>query len=336
MPRRPTQTDVARLAGVSQTLVSLVLNDNRPIAVPAATRKRILDAVEELSYVRNTSGRQLRLQRAFRVAAVVPDITNLFYPSVVQGVQNVADRNGYEVLVLITDRILEKELKVVRLGLEGSIDGVVAAFFQVASDRLRRLVEWGVGVVRVEAHRRHDEEVGLDSVYIDNAGASRDLVIHLIERGHRRIGVITSPQGPGPSRLRGYREAHRLHGLAVARGMVVAGDFSSESGHAAVAGLLALPEPPTAIFAANDMMAIGASTALLERGLRIPGDVAVAGFDDIPVAGIIRPPLTTVAQDGVRMGERAAELLFERLTAEAPLPGRSEQIPHRLIVREST
>ena len=335
--RRPTQADVARLASVSQATVSYVLNGNPAISVPEATRQRILGAVDELGYVPNGAARSLRTQRTSTIAAVIPDITNPFYPAFERGVQGVAEAGGYDLIVYNTGGAAEKERRCVRSLQQGRVDGVVAVFFHLKAGDLRPLLERNVALVRLEAVKKGVSSLDLpfDNLYVDNVAASRAAVEYLIGRGHERIGMISGGSGPGKPRARGYREALAAHRLPPDDALVRDGDFTADGGHQAMLGFLSQPHPPTAVFAANDVMAMGALVALREAGRRVPEDVAVVGFDDVPVAGLITPRLTTVAQFQENLGVRAAEMLLERLAGTAPEHGRSEEMPYELIVRES-
>ncbi len=328
---------MARLASVSQATVSYVLNGKAAISVPEATRRRIMGAVDELGYVPNGAARSLRTQRTSTIAAVIPDITNPFYPAFERGVQEMAEAGGYDLIVYNTGGVAEKERRCVRSLQQGRVDGVVAVFFHLKAEDLRPLLERNVALVRLEAVKRGASSLDLpfDNLYVDNVAASRAAVEHLIRRGHERVGMIHGGSGPGQARLAGYRAALAAHGLPVDEALVLDGDFTADGGHDAMQGFLVGPYPPTAVFAANDVMAMGALVAMREAGLGVPGDVAVVGFDDIPVARLITPRLTTVAQFQENLGVRAAEMLLERLDGAAPEHGRSEEMPYELIVRES-
>ena len=335
--RRPTQADVARLAKVSQATVSYVLAGNSAISVPEATRRRILAAVDELGYVPNGIARSLRTRRTYMIAAVIPDITNPFYPAFERGVQEAAEASGYDLIVFNTGGIAEKERRCVRHLQQGRVDGVVAVFFHLKGEDLRPLLERNVALVRLEAVKKgvSSLDLPLDNLYVDNVAASRAAVEYLIGQGHARIGMIAGQGGPRQARVRGYREALAAHRLPTDESLIRSGDFSEDGGHRAMRSLLDGPTPPTAVFAASDVMAVGALVALREAGFAVPEDVAVVGFDDIPVARLITPPLTTVAQFQENLGTRAAEMLLERLDGTAPGHGRSEEMPYELIVRES-
>ena len=208
--------------------------------------------------------------------------------------------------------------------------------FHQSAIALRDLLDRGIAVVRFESTRKEAGPWPIDNLYVDNSAAARTVVTHLIQRGHTRIGVITGRKGPRPARLFGYLHALTEHGIEPDDQLVREGDFQERGAQLAMRELLALANPPTAIFAVNDLMAIGAILAIREAGLRIPEDIAVTGFDDIPAAQFVHPTLTTIAQHPERLGSRAAEMLLERLKGTAPDHGRCEEMPFELVVRESS
>jgi LacI family transcriptional regulator len=333
--RRPTQADVARRAGVSQTTVSHVLNNNNAIAVPPETRQRILDAVAELGYVPDSMARSLRTRKTYTIAGIIPDITNPFYPAFERGIQDIAEQHGYDLIMYNTDGNAEKERKCLQSVQQGRVDGIVAVLFHVTAKDLLPLLERNIAVVRLEARPKPPGPLPLDNLYVDNSAAARTAVSYLIERGHTRIGMIAGERGPGQMRLHGYEQALADHQIPYDDRLVQTGGFTVKGGYQDAQTLLALDPRPSAIFAANDLMAMGALTALKEAGLRVPEDIAVIGIDNIPAAELVSPRLTTVALFQERLGQRAAEMVFERLEDALPDVGRCEEMPYELIVRES-
>ena len=170
---------------------------------------------------------------------------------------------------------------------------------------------------------------------MDNRAAVREAVNFLIAKGYRRIGMLAGSSGPATLRVAGYRQALAEHGLALDPQLVCVDDFTEAGGYRAMGQLLTVSPPPDAVFAANDMMALGALVAIRDAGLRIPEDVALVGFDDIPIDRLVTPALTTVTQFQSRLGRRAAELLLERVQGKAPAGGRSVEMPFEIVVRES-
>jgi LacI family transcriptional regulator len=329
---------VARLANVSQAVVSYVLNNKTAMAISAETRQRVLDAMAQIGYVPNRAARTLRTQRTHTIASIIPTITNPFYPTFVRGIQDTAESHGYEVIVYNTDGDETKEHKSLQSLAQGRVDGIIATFFHVADQQLRPLLERGIAIVCMRPYGRAPEDLPIDGIGVDNCAAARTAVSHLLERGHVRIALIAGRQAGGPHRAQGYREALAAHGVAITEELTCYADFGKQEeqeGYRCMRHLLTVRPRPTAVFAANDLMAMGAMMALREARLRIPDDVAVVGFDDIPAVRLLSPSLTTVAQFQQQMGTRAMELLLERLQGTAPPTGRSEETPFRLVVRES-
>lgn len=333
--RRPTQADVARLAAVSQAMVSYVVNETSTVSIPEETRRRVLDAVESLGYVPHSAARSLRTRKSWTIAGIIPDITNPFYPAFERGIQDVAETHGYDVITYNTDGIAAKELKYLQAARQGRVDGCVATFFHVTVTNLRPLLERGIAIVRLEPARKDVAHLPLDNIYVDNIAAAQAATSYLIARGHRRIAMLAGQSGPRQARVQGYRQALTEHDIPVDDTLIQGGDFHEGGGFHAMRELLTRSPRPTAVFAANDLMAMGALTALRDAGLRVPDEVAIVGFDDIPAARLVNPPLTTISQFPEQLGRRAAEMLFERLSGAVTGGGRSELMPHELIVRES-
>jgi LacI family transcriptional regulator len=342
---KATQADVARLAGVSQAAVSYALSGGSYISVSQETRQRILDAVEQLGYVPDGPARSLRTRKTYAIAGIIPDITNPFYPAFQRGIQEVAEEQGYDLIPYHTDGIMEKELKCLRSA-QGRADGVVAVLFHVGARELAVLLGRGIAVARLQAEKKTNIKLDLplDNIYVDNTAASQTAVEYLIGRGHRRIGMLSGERGPGRARacgyrntLRkcGYRNTLRKHRIPLDEALIRDGGFKEECGYEATKDLMRMPWRPTAVFAANDKMAMGCLMAIRESDLRIPEDIALVGFDDTPSIRLVTPPLTTVTQFQEELGRRAAEMLFERLEGEAPKHGRYEEMPFELVVRDS-
>lgn len=333
--RRVTQADVARAAGVSQAMVSYVLNESKNISVPDETKQRILDAMQELGYVPNRAARSLRTSKTSTIGCVIPDIANPFYPAFVRGIQDVVDNNGYDLVMYNTDGLAPKEEKAIRSLRQARVDGVVGVFFHSNARNLAALLEHQVAVVRLEATAKRLGELPLDNIYVDNIVASQHAVAYLVQRGYQRIAMLTNEPGPGQPRVVGFRAALAECGRNAPDFYVQIGAFTVEGGAEGMQRLLALAPPPDAVFAANDLMAIGAMMACKAHGLRVPEDVAVMGFDDIPTDQIVSPALTTVSQFQNNLGRKSAELLFERIEGKAPPAGRNVEMPFEIVVRGS-
>lgn len=321
--------DVARLAGVSTATVSRVLSS--PDGVRAETRERVVSAIEKLGYEPNVSARNLRSNRTDTLIVVLPDINNPFFSLIVRGIEDVAHKQKYSVLLCNTDNDLDRELAYTRIVTQRGADGVIFLTARVSSPHilmLARRVPVVLGCEYIEG--------AVDQVSIDNQGASFDATRHLTELGHRRIAFVNGPRDIVLSRDRykGYAAGLQQARIPLDPELVFGGTFYLESGAQAAERLLQLPDPPTAVFCANDEMAVGFMRKAFEMGRRVPEDVAVVGFDDLRFSAYHRPALTTVAQPTYEIGAMAARLLLEQIENRDTEP-RNIVLPHRLVIRES-
>lgn len=326
-----TLRDVAREVGLSVATVSRVINGQS--VVREETRRRVEEAVERLGYVPNTAARSLITQRSHTLGVLLPDVFGEFFSELIRGIDRTARRLGYHVLISGSHSDLAETEAVLR-ALNGRVDGLVVMTPGIGAEQLRRNLPSGVPAVLIN---QRGAGTDFDSVRIDNRGGARRLVEHLMGLGHRRIALIGGPEDNEDARERaeGYREALAAGRLPSPADLVLAGDFGQESGYAAGQCLLGLEDRPTAVFAANDSMAVGCLFALREAGLAVPFEVALAGFDDIPIARFLTPALTSVHVPIARLGEHAVTRLVERLE-QGPEPAhRHEVMPTELIVRAS-
>lgn len=330
--KRITQADVARVAGVSQALVSYVINEST-VPIPDVTRNRIFAAMNQLGYVPNVMARRLRRGKTATIAGVIPDILNPFYPAFERGIQKVTDEQGYDLIIYNTDGQREKEQRCLQSLLQGRVDGVVGVFFHLSAPELIPLLKHQIALVRLEATRKMEGELPIDNIFVDNVLAAKDAVRYLIGQGHKCIGMLSSLDGPANFRLAGYQQALKEAGLELEDALVQREKFDANGGFRAMEKLLSAR--PTAVFAANDLMAMGAIMAVRQAGLRTPEDVAVMGFDDIPAAKLVYPTLSSVAQNQQVLGRRAAEMVFERLSGTRTGPGRAHAVAHKLVLRDS-
>jgi len=270
------------------------------------------------------------------ICILIADISNPFYHPMVRAVQDVAFEHHYGVMIANSDHIREKELLFCEAVQRRPMDGAIIIPYHLSNDELNTLItRTGMAVSAIGNHIQHPE---IDVVFADDAKASYDMVRWLIrERGHQRIGMICANHDfPVIIRRReAYRKAMADAGLSIPNEYIVCGDWSTETGCQGIKSLLALPEPPTAVFAASDTIAIGALEAAEEMNYRVPEDIAIVGFDDIPAASWVRPQLTTVAQNPSEMGRLLAESLFERILNNYDGVARRYEIPLEFIERES-
>lgn len=308
-----TISDVARQAGVSETTVSHALNGTRRVS--DELRARVLTAAAALEYRPDVAARSLRTGRSQTLALLLPDITNPWHPLLARGMLDVTTPEGYHTLLCATDWKIDQEATFLADLIQRRVDGIALMSMQYDLEGLRRALRGTPAVL----FSRPDTAAGdLDYLYFDQDGAARLAVAYLIERGARRIATITGPlsNGGARERLQGYHAALAEAGLPGDPALVVEGDYWLPSGTAAAIRLLDLQPRPDAIFAANDLMALGALRALHQAGVSVPGEMAVVGFDDIPEAEIACPQLTTVRQPAYEMGRQAGLLLLRRLRRE--------------------
>ncbi|MBC7812399.1 MAG: LacI family DNA-binding transcriptional regulator [Burkholderiales bacterium] len=323
--------DVAHRAGVSTSTVSHVINDTR--FVSDETRTRVLQAINELSYQPNRVARSLRARRTHTLGVLLPNSANPFFADMLLGVEAVAYDHGYSVIFGNAIEDPQRELSYLEVLLATQVDGILLISTGIFNEALKTVSARDVPVVLVD---RSTEQLGVDSVLTDNAYGGALATQHLLSLGHRRIGCITGPPEliPMAFRIDGYRRAMAEAGVEVDETLIVNGDFQHESGYNGCRKLLSHPEPPTAIFVFNDLMAVGALCALHEAGLRVPEDVSVIGYDNVPLASYTVPRLTTIGQPSQMMGRMATEMLVSRVK-NPDLPPRHQLLDVTLIERAS-
>ena len=324
--------DVAERARVSVSTVSHVLNGTRKVA--EGTRVGVLAAVEELGYRPNLLAKGLKTRRTYTLGLLIPDIQNPFFTSVVRGVEDVALSRGYHLFLCNTDEDAGREDEyVVELAKKG-VDGLMVAPSASRAERAGRLRSEGVPFVFVD---RRVEGVEADVVGVDNRAGMRLVAEHLVGMGHRRVGMVSGPldKASGRERYEGLKGALEELGSGLEDRLVRFGDFKTAGGREGARGLMDLGTPPTAIVAANNQMTLGALLEIEGRGLRVPEDVSVVGFDDPEWAPLVSPPLTAVAQPTYEMGVRAAGLLLDRIEGVPEAPARSVLLEPWLVVRGS-
>jgi LacI family transcriptional regulator, galactose operon repressor len=322
--------DVARLAGVSVATVSHVLNGTR--TVRQETREQVLAAVREANYTPNTVARSLATARTTTIGLALSAISNPYFGDLLRSVETAAAAAGYTLLLADPREEPDYELTVVRRLQARRVDGLVLAPSGEPTAALAHLAKHGVPTVLVD--RLID--AGLDQVGSENVGPVADLVGHFASRGHARIALVAGHRGLATTTERrdGYLLGMRRAGLAAEPELVVDGNSETDAAAAAVRRLLALSRPPTAIIAGNNSMTIGTLAALREAGISVPGDMAVAGFDDFPWADLFSPGLTAIAQPFVEMGRRAVEMLLARM-ATPSAPARTVRLPPTFVHRDS-
>lgn len=326
-----TMRDVAKLAGVSSSTVSHVINETR--FVNPETRERVLQAMAELNYQPNRLARSLRNRQTHTFGVLLPNSANPFFAEVLLGVEAACFDHGYNIILGNANDDPERELFYLDVLLSKQVDGIFLVSTGAYHEALEMLTRHNAPVVMVD---RSPGTRQFDTVFANNEGGGIIATQYLLDLGHRRIGCITGPSmlTPSADRVTGYRQALESAGLTVDEELIIAGDFQHESGYHAGQQLLGLPDPPTAIFACNDLMAVGVLYAAYEGGLRIPTDISVIGFDDVPLASYTVPRLTTIYQPSQEIGRVAVELLIQRLQ-DRDAATRHEQLPASLVERDS-
>ncbi|WP_249714810.1 LacI family DNA-binding transcriptional regulator [Rhizomonospora bruguierae] len=323
--------DVAQRAKVSAATVSRVVNGRS--SVDPALVARVREAMRELDYRPNAVARNLRRNRTSLWAVIISDIGNPFFTTLVRGVEDVAQTSGYSVVLCNSDEDPVKEHRYIDAALAEQMAGVIISPSGRPAE-VHRLLGSRTPVVAVD---RELAGTPVDAVLVDNAHGAERATAHLVQAGYRRIGCVTGPRrlSTATERLRGYRDALAAAGLPYEEELVRHADFREAGGYQAMASLLELACPPDAVFVANNLMAIGAVRCLVARGVRMPDELGMVAFDDIPWASLVRPTLTTVVQPTYELGRAAARLLADRL-ADPSRPPSTVTLPTELRVGESS
>jgi LacI family transcriptional regulator len=316
-----TLEDIAKLAGVSRSTVSRVVNEHPNVR--GSVRERILEIIENTGYHPNAAARTLASQRSWTIGMILPHsvsffFTDPFYPHLTKGIAQGCNQNDYTLAFFLVGAKEDEDKIFPRISRKDMLDGVlIQSGHQGDQGIIGRLIDTKMPLVVIGRPFRSDNVSYID---IDNFNAAYNAVSYLIRQGYKRIGTITGPTNTtvGIDRKEGYQKAFLERGLEVNELLVIEGDFSEVSGYYAMQQLL--PEKPDAIFAASDIMAIGAMRAVREAGLSIPADIAFIGFDDLPIAAMADIQLTTVRQPVVELGVKAVELLIDLIENDLKPP----------------
>ncbi len=335
MDKRPnskvTIVEVAAQAGVSFGTVSRVINND--VHVREETRERVLQAMRQLKFVANRQARSLAGGKSNSIGVLVPDLGTGYIGEIIRGIDAELSLSGLDLILYTTHRTASKESNYVTNLATGMVDGLLVVLPRNPVDFIGSLTQRRFPFVLID-----HQGTGRDcpAVGATNWQGGYNATEYLIKLGHTRIGFITGSMDLGCSldRLDGYRSALRIYHIPEAPGLIYEGTFAQQDGYAGATALLAMPDPPTAIFASNDVMAMGVMDAVRDRGLRIPEDVSIIGFDDIPQASLVHPALTTINQPLEKMGRVATQMLLDLLNQPEKSPGRIE-LPTQLVVRET-
>ena len=327
----PTLHDVAKRAGVSPMTVSRVVNGSD--AVSPKLRARVEEALAETGYMPNTLARSLRAQRTDTIALLLPDMTNPFFTTLAHGVETAAREAGVTMILANSDEREDEEERLVQVLLQRQVDGLLVATAGTAGEAIRLCREQGVPLVLVDRPPRGES---VDIVRADSKAASCELGKLLVGLGHRHMAVLSGPEAvlTAVDRMEGFRYALVDEG-GLPEPIVEYGSFSIESGRRMTFAAIQHDPRPTALFATNNFIAIGALHALVELGLRVPEDVAVVGMDDLPEAMVTFPFLTVAAQPAFEIGHASVEMLLDR-RANPGQPTREVILPTTLVIRRSS
>jgi len=328
---RVTIKEVAGKAGVSTATVSRVFNNVGP--VDDATRRRVQRVAKQLRYTPNAVGRSLSTRRTDAIGLLLPDLYGEFFSEVIRGADQTAQKNRYHLLVSSSHNH-RHEIEAALRVMSGRVDGLVLMSPQIDAQTLKSNLPLNLPVVLLNCYV---DGVSFDSLNIDNCGGASEMIRHLLQHGHQRIAIIkgTEKNLDAEERLRGYRQALRENRIAPSEALEISGSFSEESGYEAMKKILALTPRPTAIFASNDSMAIGALGALRELGVAIPREMALVGFDDIPIARFLSPTLTSVRVSISELGAMAIQKLVHAIREKNNHAKQHAVIPTSLALRES-
>lgn len=328
----PNIRDVAKLAGVAPITASRAINNLG--CVSKETLERVKAAADELGYVPNCIARSLRSRRTNTIGLILTDITNPFWTTVARGVEDVASDSGYNVIFCNTDESETKQREQVRVLLQKRVDGFLLVPARSASEDIIFIQRQNVPVVVLD----RKVPVDVDIVRADSEDGAYQLIKHLVELGHRRIAALGGPKGLSvvSDRISGYRRALMEAGIDIDDSLIFYGEFKRTAGYDMARQALAVYPRPTALFAINNFIAIGALNALYDIGFRVPEDIAVVGFDDLPESLTVNPFLTAAVQPAYDMGRRAAELLLARLSDPKDRVYQEIVLPTTLAVRRSS
>jgi LacI family transcriptional regulator len=328
---RITIREVADKAGVSVATVSRVFNSTAPVS--SATRRRVFEAASALRYSPNLAARSLITRQTHTLGILLPDLHGEFFSELIRGIDQIANQRGYHLLVSNSHNN-RHAVEVATRNMRGRVDGMILMAPDIDGDFLASIVPDHTPLVLVNSWL--DLE-GRDSLRVDNYQGAYEMVLHLRAHGHTRIALLRGSDSnfDARERQRGYRASLKDSGGEWGEELEIQGDFTESSGYAGALQLLALSQPPTAIFCSNDSMAIGALSALRTMGVRVPDAVAVAGFDDIPIAAYMTPTLASVRVRISDLGARACRQLLHALEQENQHEPIREVIPTELIPRQS-
>ena len=327
----PTIRDVAKLAEVHPSTVSRVINGDSRIS--EKTKNKVLLIIKKLGYTPNAIARGLKTKRTFTLGMLIPDITNPFFAEIARGVEDAANENGFNIILCNSDDKLKKERTYLDILKEKRVDGLILGTAHTRDKSILKLEKNNFPYILVS---RNIEGLDKNCIIIDDIAGGMMATEYLIKLGHHRIAHISGPlkTRSGLNRLKGYQLALKKHKIEYNDELVGEGDFRIKGGYQVMKRFLKLTKPPTAIFAANDLLALGAMQAIQKKNFHIPEDFSVIGFNDIELASFVYPPLTTIRQPMQKMGALAVKMLL-KIIEEGEFNQKKVMLKPKLIIRES-
>ncbi|NRF94514.1 LacI family DNA-binding transcriptional regulator [Paenibacillus frigoriresistens] len=330
---KPTIYDVAQAAGVSIATVSKVINETGRIS--DKTRKHVFSIMEQLNYQPSMVASALTGKSTYTIGLTLPDLANPFFAEIARSIEDRGHEYGFSVFICSTDNDPDKEVKYLSLLTQKRVDGIISAT-RIQNDQfLKKLIQQNIPIALITGEM---PTLAVDTVMVDDYLGGFQAGNHLVELGHKRIAIVVEDMDnmSNRERIRGCKQAMANAGLYLDEQLVITGGFTVESGKSAMSNLLLLEERPSAVFACNDLLAIGAIRAAREQGMQLPADLSVVGFDNTILATLIDPPLTTIGQPIQEIGRRAVDLLVQEIKGEKVLKQRVVLLPELVLRNSST
>lgn len=332
-----TINEIAKRSGVSKATVSRVINNSKPVS--DEVRQKVMAVIESTKFVPNALGRSLSLKKSHLIGVIIPDLANPVFSRIIAGMESYIRSKNYSLLITATDFNIDTGIRHIQILNEKAIDGLIFLAGAMNEELIQALNSFHKPVVMIGSDIASNT---IPVIEIDNKKAAYEATTYLVSLGHKSIAMIRGPLSDryaGRERFMGYQEALKEKGLYQA-GLVVEGKYSFDHGYQAMKKLLSSKPWPTAVFCANDLMAIGAMKCVFDEGMKVPEDISFVGFDDVEVAKMYNPTLTTIHQPFEEKGLQAIERLIDmiKLQNDKQKPSSSDLIvlPHELIVRQST
>ncbi|UOF88676.1 LacI family transcriptional regulator [Fodinisporobacter ferrooxydans] len=327
-----TINDIARLAGVSKATVSRVINNGK--TVDPKLRDNVLSVIEQVNYRPSALARGLVKNESNLIGIIVPEIANIVFGVMLEGVSKVAEIYGYDIMLSLTEKSTKKEIHYLNLHRDKQVDGIILSSRSLKKEHIEIIERFEIPCVLIG---QKSSVPGIPSVHLDNFSASYEAVKTLIRFGHRKIAMIRAPLDDGESgdeRFRGYATALADEGIQFEDDWISVSDFSAAEGYVAMKQIIESGFQPTALFAASDKIALGAMNYLQDQGYMIPRDISIFGFDDMDVTELVRPKLSTVHYSSIEMGMTAFRNLIKLIKKEE-IPAQHTNVPHQIILRDS-